>query len=144
MPFLCSGAVKETEDEHVVTFGEYFDENVLEIVYFTLRKYCSLILRNSAVSNVVHKAEKVQLSFSIREYFLSKVCKKSVQGVSIFILQNDDIRLAPSEFLDALLDIRKSLLCLAPDVLIPRPSLAALLRIVAVSQQEPLEHAGSL
>ena len=141
---MCPAAIEEAKDEDVGSCGEYFDENVLETVDLTVREYYSLILRNAAISNVVHKAEKVQLTLLIRDYLLLKIRKKFVQGISVFILHDDNVRLAPSEFLDALLDICKSLLCHAFTILKPRPSLAALLRIVAISQQDPLEHVGSL
>ena len=106
-----SAAIKEAEDKSIGVLGEMVDDNVLKSVDFTLCKYGSLILHNTAVADVVNKAEDVNVLFSKCDYLLLEVCKEFVQGIGIFILQDDNIRLSPSEVLDALLDTGKSQFC---------------------------------
>ena len=106
---MCSAAIEEAKDESIVVLGEMVDDDVLNRVNFILRKYGSRIFHDTAVADVIHKAEDVNVLGFERDYLLLKICKKSVQGISVFILQDDYVRLSPSEPFDALLDICKSL-----------------------------------
>ena len=109
-PISCSAAIEEAEDESIVVLGEMVDDNVLKCVDFTLRKYCRLIFHDAAVADVIHEAEDVNALGFKCGYLLLKIREKSVQGISVFILQDNYVRLSPSEFFYALLDICKSLL----------------------------------
>ena len=53
--------------------------------------YGSLVIHNAAVADVIHKAEDANVLLAKGDYLLLKICEKFVQGISVFILQDDNI-----------------------------------------------------